>query len=184
MIEVIAEHSVDIALLPIRGANILDAGCRGFQFTDYMRSQGHYVCAIDCDSLIDTRLYMILALSDYTGRAGVARLDDPQATRICPGEDVSCVTLEELSYWEGVECWDLIKMDIEGSEREVIMSMEKAWAKQLSIESHLHTGVYGIQQVKEMENKLTSLGYYPAKHEMTKQHGLGLNYWDSLWILQ
>jgi len=78
----------------------------------------------------------------------------------------------------------VIKIDIEGSEYEVIMSLEKAPAKQLSIEFHLHTGVYGHYEMTMMEDKLKALGYYPAQHERTSEHGAGFNYWDSLWILK
>jgi hypothetical protein len=197
MIEVIAEHSVEMSLLKGINANILDLGCRGFEFTDHLRAIGHTVIPVDIDHLYSGDLgYYQIAISDFNGKVVIKRDADPQATRIARNEvpipnpagsgttSVECCTLEVFSQSLMVDFWDLIKMDIEGSEREVIMSMNRPMAKQLSIEFHLHTGVYGIQQVKEMEDKLTSLGYYPAKHDMTRQHGLGMNYWDSLWIVK
>lgn len=183
MIEVIAEHSVDTSLIPAR-AYILDAGCRGMIFTNEMRRRGHEVLALDCDRL-ENEVYMQLALSNKNCRVGVKHSSDPQATTICNGDGVDCVTLAELNdmFFNKDFVFDLIKLDIEGSEYEVIMSMDRQYAKQLSIEFHLHTGVYGEREMIEMENVLFDLGYTFVKHEKSKQHGMGYNYWDSLFIL-
>jgi hypothetical protein len=75
-------------------------------------------------------------------------------------------------------------MDIEGAEKDVIWDLDSPPAKQLSIEFHLHTKVYPESAIKEMEDKLLSLGYFPVKHDKTSAHGCGMNYWDSLWILK
>ena len=182
-IEVIAEHSVDVDLLPEK-AKILDLGCRGMLFTNEMRRLGHEVIALDCDDLGSHIPYWRMAVSDYNGRAGVKKSRDPQATTITVGNDIVCVTLQNLSELTSTPFWDVIKLDIEGSEYEVIMSMDRPYAKQLSIEFHLHTGVYGEAEMLLMENKLLSLGYFPVKHDKTRQHGLSYNYWDSLFILQ
>lgn len=183
MIEVIAEHSVDISLLPDK-ALILDAGCRGMLFANEMRRRGHVVVPLDCDDLSPFTQYNRYALSDHDGRVGIRRTNDPQATTICDGDEVPCISLNSLADVYHLDIFDLIKLDIEGSEYEVIMSMNRSYAKQLSIEFHLHTGVYGDNEMLLMENKLLSLGYFPIKHDRTSQHGMGLNYWDSLWILQ
>lgn len=178
----IAEHSVDMDLLP-KKSKIADLGCRGFIFTNEMRRLGHEVYPIDCDELEGE--YIPLAISNFNGHVGLEKFRDPNATRILKGGNkVACMTLEMFSKVTGVEFWDLIKIDIEGSEYEVIMSLDKAPARQISIEYHLHTGVYGESEMLLMENKLIYLGYFPVQHDKTKQHGLPYNYWDSLWILQ
>ena len=182
MIEVIAEHSVAIDLLPEK-AKILDAGCRGMLFTNEMRRLGHNVLAIDIDDLKRPDYYQI-ALGGKAGRVGIKRSADPQATSVCEGDEVMCFDLELLCKTSRCDFFDLIKLDIEGSEYEVIMSMDRPYCKQLSWEAHLHTGIYGPSGIIEMENKLLNLGYFPAKHDMTQQHGLGYNYWDSLFILK
>ena len=78
--------------------------------------------------------------------------------------------------------WDLIKVDIEGAEYEAIMALTKAIAKQISIEFHLHTGIYQEAQVEEMVAHLEKLGYTTVSHEKTSDHGLPPNYWSSLFI--
>lgn len=190
MITTIHEHSYDPSLLPER-ANILDLGCRGFLFTNYMTDLFHHVVPVDADALASDQPYLMCAVTDYNGWAEIIRNDDLQATRVRKvlkmnelDSYIHCYTIQMLSDVCGVEIWDLIKMDIEGSEYEVIMSLEKAPAKQLSIEFHLHTGVYKQHEMDLMESKLKNLGYYPAKHEMTSEHGAGMNYWDSLFILK
>lgn len=184
MITVIAEHSVDLTILR-KPANILDLGCRGFHFTEYFDKRGDFVIPIDMDILKSDRAYMRFAVTNYNGTANIHRNNDPQATRISPihtGEEVAAVTLERLSEYCKVPYWDLIKMDIEGAEHEVILSLTKAPAKQLSIEYHLHTGAYSPFQMSLMDIKLRAIGYKAVSHNLTEQHGAGKNFWDSLWI--
>lgn len=189
MITTIAEHSVDLSLLP-NNANILDLGCRGFLFADELLRIGHFVICVDCDDLGNDRLYYKTAITSENGLCRVNHSKDPSATTVTKallplaGFDVQMYTLKTFSEKVGIDFWDLIKMDIEGSEYEVIMPLTEPPAKQLSIEFHLHTKIYGDAQVKEMEDKLLSLGYFPAKHDKTSAHGMGLNYWDSLFILK
>lgn len=181
----IAEHSVDMAILPANAA-ILDLGCRGFLFANHLKQLGHTVVAVDIENLsnIDDDNFYQVAITNYNGKCGVLTSSDPQATKIKEGNEIDCYTLEEFSRLIDIPFWDLIKIDIEGSEYEVIMSLTKAPATQLSIEFHLHTGVYGMDAVQEMLDKLEDLGYEIAKHELTEAHGCGYNYWDSLFILK
>lgn len=181
MITVVHEHSLDFSLLK-EGANILDIGCRGFLFTDYMRELGYKVTPVDIDDF-PGKVYYRLAITGQDGRVAVERNSDPQATRVKPGNELLSMTLETFSNSVGIQMWDLIKIDVEGSEYEIIMGLKKAPAKQLSIEFHLHTGIYNVQAVTGMRQKLFSLGYVAAQHELTEAHGCGKNYWDSLFIL-
>lgn len=194
-IQVIAEHSVDLDLLPEK-ANILDLGCRGFHFANHFLSFGHRVITVDCDPKITPIVdHYKLAISNFDGLASVLYDIDPQATRIIPYTErikgsknpfltlVECKTLKSFSEMVEIEFWDCIKMDVESSEYEIIMSLDKAPATQISCEFHLHTGLYDVDKVWDMKDKLESLGYNPVKHEMSEQHGLGPNYWDSLFIL-
>lgn len=186
MITVVHEHSVDIDLLR-KPANILDLGCRGFLFTQYFDERGDYVIPVDCDYLKNDRPYLRFAVTNYNGVANIKRTSDPQATsvsKIITGEQVQAITLQQLSKECQVEFWDLIKIDVEGSEKEIIMSLTEPPAKQISIEMHVHTGVYGLPDAKLMTAKLSLLGYKAVKHDYTTQHGAGFNYWDSLFILQ
>lgn len=186
-IQTIAEHSLIPSLFPYSGAKVLDAGCRGFEFAKELKPFRCRVWCIDADELEQGDFYDRVALSDFDGVGYLVKSDDKQATRIQrkPTEhEVTCTTLKFLSFQYSVAFWDLIKLDIEGSEYEVIMSMEKPFAKQLSIEFHLHTGIYGQAEMTMMEDKLKALGYEAIKHDYTSQHGAGFNYWDSLWVLK
>jgi hypothetical protein len=184
MITVIAEHSVDLSQLP-KKANILDLGCRGFLFAAELVRLGHNVFPVDIGVLENVPMnYYRFGIGQFDGQCDILHSKDPQGTRMTPGFGIPMFTLKSFSKHVDVDFWDLIKIDIEGSEYEVIMSLNEPPAKQLSIEFHLHTGIYGIQQMAEMRDKLTSLGYEAVSHEMTKQHGLGLNFWDSLFILK
>jgi hypothetical protein len=186
MITFVHEHSVDLDLLR-KPANILDLGCRGFEFTTYFDQRGDYVIPVDMDYLKTERPYLRFAVTNYNGTANIKRTSDPQATsigKIIGGEQVEAITLQKLLQVTEVPFYDLIKMDIESAEYEVIMSLEEPPARQLSIEFHLHTGVYGMPHVRLMEAKLKMLGYKPVSHELTEAHGAGKNYWDSLFILQ
>lgn len=182
----IAEHSVDMAILPANAA-ILDLGCRGFLFAKELQSRGHMLVTVDIEDFPrEQRVghFFPVAITNHNGKCGIARSSDPQATKIKEGDEIACWTLDEFSRLLKIPFWDLIKIDIEGSEYEVIMSLAKAPATQLSIEFHLHTGVYGIDLVNEMVKYLQILGYEIAKHELTEAHGCGYNYWDSLFILK
>lgn len=171
------EHSYEETLLPGHAATILDLGCRGFEFTNHFRDLGHVVLAVDCDELPEIN-YLRRAITDKDGRSGIHRVDgNPLATSITEGDEVPCMTLASLSEAHGVKHWDLIKMDIEGSEREVITSLTHPPATQLSIEFHVH--VYGVAVMEELVGKLTSLGYTTAKHLPTPNG----NYYDSVFIL-
>lgn len=184
MITVIAEHSVDLNILR-KPANILDLGCRGFLFTEYFDNRGDFVIPIDMDILKSDRPYMRFAVTNYNGVANIHRNSDPQATRIGlvhTGEQVTAITLQKLCEHCKVPYWDVLKLDVEGAEYEIIMSLTTPPAQQISWEAHLHTGIYGMLEVRLMELKLKALGYTPVKHELTRQHGLPENYWDSLWI--
>lgn len=183
----VAEHTFEETLLPEK-ANILDLGCRGFLFTNELQRLGHNVYPVDADKLFGS--YYQFAITNFNGYADLYKSNDPAATRLNKRHDyqsdssVVTMTLQRFSDHVGVKLWDLIKIDIEGSEYEVIMSLTEPPAKQISVEFHCHTGIYGMREVKQMEDKLLSFGYYPAKHDKTQAHGMGFNYWDSLFILQ
>lgn len=185
MISVIAEHSVDLDLLP-KPATILDLGCRGFGFTDELRKLGHRILPIDIDQLPGDVEYFHCGISDYIGFCNILRVgNDLQATRLeRTSRGVSCWTLESFMKNQHISFADLIKIDVEGEEYKIIMSLDRAPAKQLSIEFHLHTGIYGEIEVRMMEDKLKALGYEAVSHVREARHCAGFNFWDSLFILK
>lgn len=182
----IHEHTCDLSLLPEK-ALILDIGCLGMEFTNYFRNLGHTVHAVDIQEFEGE--YDQIAITDYNGTAFIEQSEDLQATKIGytyqEGKpQTPCCTLQTYMKIMDVEMFDLIKIDCEGAEHRIIMSLQKPPAKQCSIEFHIHTGIYGMTEVLEMEEKLYSLGYKAVQHEFEDKHCAGFNFWNSLFILQ
>lgn len=187
-IETVAEHKVDFNRLPAN-ASILDLGCLGFTYTNEMRRLGYTVYPVDIQEFEGN--YHRVAITDYDGYGYILYNDDRQATMFSQfpqkgirTERLKCRTLKSFMKDIGVEMFSLIKIDVEGSEWQIITSLDFAPAYQIEIEFHLHTGAYFENDVNMMLSKLRSLGYMIASHEKTSQHGCGMNYWSSLFILK
>lgn len=184
MLTEVFEHTCDLSLLPEK-ALISDLGCKDMMFTNYFRDRGHIVDAVDIQLFEGD--YDRLAIGGYNGTAYIQESSDPQAfcvKSVPPGEEVVSCTLETFMKIKGVEIYDLLKMDVEGSELEIIRSLTKPPAKQISIEFHCHTGIYTTREVGEMVYKLCDLGYACIQHEFSERHGAGNNAWDSLFLLE
>ncbi len=184
MIERVHDHNVDLALLPPK-AKILDIGCRGFLFSNYFKQRGHDVVCVDTDG-IEGGEYHRVAITDRDGLVNVVHTSDPQGTWVQQSDSGNTVshTLESFSKKVGVNSWDLIKMDVEGSEQQILLSLSSPVAKQITVEFHLHTAAYHETSVDRMVSHLKGIGYAAVKHEKTNEHCAGLNYWSSLFVLQ
>lgn len=188
-ITVIAEHSVCLDLLPPK-SRILDAGCRGFDFTDYFRDRGHIVCAIDIDDLgFGQTRYLRAGLSTINGKAQVSGHKDPQARQIInPQRSGDFVHLAEDEVYiftfaqlkNGKE-FDLVKLDIEGEEVPILEQNHHPMAKQVSVEFHAHCTLYTRARLDAL---LDSLEQFYTIHNRVweSRHGAGFNYWDVLLI--
>jgi hypothetical protein len=187
-IKVIAEHSVCLDLLPDK-ARILDAGCRGMEFTHFFRDKGHSVMAIDIADLGSEQSYVRAGISTVTGKAQVTNHVDPQARHIYKpipagsyvhkdDDEVYVFTFKEL---ENGEPFDLVKLDVEGEEFHVLTQAKHPMAPQVSVEFHAHCG----QQTKEhLDHLLLFLSEWYTIHNQVweSRHGAGFNYWDVLLI--
>lgn len=180
-ITTIAEHNVCLDLLP-KKATILDAGCRGMQFTEEMRSLGHYVYPLDCDTLPNTD-YFQFALSNKQEPYSVVNTNDPQATHIelCTFSDKLTHTIESFSKIVNVNHWDLIKLDIEGAEIAILEDAKHPIADQVSVEFHAHCTK---QTQASIDLLLTHLSNWYTIHNAVweSKHGAGFNYWSVLLI--
>lgn len=184
MITEIAEHSVDLDLLP-KNARILDAGCRGFGFTDAMQKLDHIVYPVDCDDLKTVRNYHQLAIGGSNGTAGVVKTNDPQARHITEGTDVEKITISSFAKRMGLKKFDLIKLDVEGEESRILWQAntwnEHPLAAQISVEFHAHCG---YQTKTQLDDLLDWLDQWYTIHNRVweSRHGAGFNYWDILLI--
>ena len=176
----IAEHTVRLSTLR-KPANILDLGCRGFEFADYFRNSGGNVVCADIAELDGD--YYTVAISDRDGYCGVVRTADPQGWHIGEGNELRMMTIKTFSEYVRVIKWDIIKMDIEGDEYNILNSSgtQHPIADQVSVEFHAHTGRQTKEQIDELLNKLkTWYNVHGAIWE--ERHCAGYNYWDVLLI--
>lgn len=187
-IETIAEHTVCIDLL--NGGACIDIGCLNFEFSEKMKSLGLDVYAFDIQKL--NRVppgvrYYNAAITTETGSVKYFPTKDKQAMYV---SEYGVLPVESISlndvYKKIVDGEiDVLKCDAEGMEYHLFSDTEfKPIPKQLSVEFHLHAH-------KELHERLYQkcmdniLKYYDVvQHELTEQHGAGMNYWNSLFILK
>lgn len=187
-IQTIHEHSVDLDLLS--GGICIDAGCRGFQFSEAMRDLGCEVIAMDLEDMEPDNpqgiLFMKRALMVEPGEYYYVDTKDRQAKFISnmgikvDGVGIHYLYNELKEQGKGI---DILKLDIEGVEYFLLSDPNfQPIPKQISVEFHMHAHrqLHDQYYDKCMENLLK--WYEPVKHELTQAHGAGENFWDSLFI--
>lgn len=193
-ISIIAEHSVNIFGLK-RTSKVLDLGCRNFSFANAILHYVDEVFCVDPDpgvSTTDERFEVLnVAICAESGYKDYVKFGNGTGNYIRDTEvigkgqsmqKVQCMTLEAISNLFHVKKWELIKMDIEGSEYEVLMSLTQAPARQISVEFHQHTAKKKTpEQIQKLIFHL-SQWYTIYNFNLTEAHGCGLNYWDVLLI--
>lgn len=187
-IQTIAEHSVDLDLLS--GGICIDAGCRGFQFSEAMRDLGLKVLAFDLEDMAPPKHIQFIkyAIGTEVKLGYYVDTKDKQAKHMSDVGIPMPVTTLDIIYGSlaGVEpnaCIDVLKLDIEGSEYAILSDPNfQPIPKQISVEWHMHChmDLHRQHYSRCMENLLR--WYAPVKHELTSAHGAGINYWDSLFV--
>jgi len=183
-IQTIHEHSIDLDLLT--GGVCIDAGCRGFQFSEAMRDLGCKVIAFDLEDMKAPEgiCFYKSAITTRNGLVHYVDTKDQQAKHLADlGIAVDAVCLNNVYEMNGLYSVDVLKLDIEGSEYEVLSDPNfQPIPKQISVEFHMHAHLQLHDQYydKCMENLLK--WYEPVQHELTQAHGAGWNYWNSLFI--
>lgn len=140
----------------LSGGWVIDSGCRGFNFSKATKDLGNRVYAIDIDSIF--RPHDIIYFDNFKQAALSHRSGDTEAylfgngtanfvkgVNMEPGnsEDrpvekitVPCITLQDIYNEIGTDI-DLLKLDIEGSEYEILLDIEPI-PKQITVEFHEH----------------------------------------------
>lgn len=187
-IQCIAEHSIDLDLLS--GGICIDAGCRGFQFSEAMRDLGLKVLAFDLEDMqAPTGIrFFKKALSDKSGTGNYKNTKDAQAKHLVYCDGLPCEMVGLNDFYQFLDASrilivDVLKLDIEGSEYLILSDPNfQPIPKQISVEFHEHAH-------KELHNKyfaacITNLErhYVAVKHDRYEAHGCGMNWWDSLFI--
>ena len=189
-IEIVAEHSIVPELLTPQGL-VLDVGCRSFTFSKEMARRGMIVRALDPDpTIVDPHLkdviYHRLALDASCRKARFVMATDPQARRIAAhGEvEVETVDISTVSDAHHVSCWEVVKLDCEGSEMGILETWPGPIAKQITVEFHEHVAPQPLERYERIISHLDQW-YTCVQHEQSKRHCIGtLNWWDSLWVLK
>lgn len=185
-IQCIAEHSIDLDLLS--GGICIDAGCRGFQFSEAMRDLGCEVFAHDLEEMQPPSgiKFINRAIGTETKKVFYKDTKDPQAKHIAEsGIEVQMWAINDIYKCNIIEGkhFDIVKLDVEGEEYKILSDPNfQPIPKQISVEFHMHAhrALHDQYYDKCMENLLK--WYEPVKHELTQAHGAGFNYWDSLFV--
>lgn len=191
----ICEHTLDVDRLR-PGGWVLDAGCRGFEFSKALAEGGYSVLALDPsldvrDPHVRNVVFDPVALvglgprlrpfSDNVGNAG--HLTRPADA---PGRPIPCTTIKELMARYGIGRFEAVKLDVEGAEYEILAAWPGDVAEQVSIEFHDFLGLNPMPQDPEAwyRQTFTALGYWydVLKHEALPMHCAGVNYWDTLLV--
>jgi FkbM family methyltransferase len=205
-IEKFGEHSLDLNLVDQDGW-ILDVGCRRFDFAGRAAEFGCRVLALDPGTVDDPQIDRVQFLN-------VALVADPKmrkghlyefgkgagshmghiGKRTKAGtkkKTVPCIDLVSLMREFGIEKFEAVKLDCEGSEYEILLRWPGPVAKQISVEFH---DFHELKRPKPLDQMP---GYYRAmfqhigqwydvvQHKPTTTLTVSTpNYWDSLFVLR
>jgi FkbM family methyltransferase len=145
----------------LQGGWVIDAGCRGFKFTNYCLDHGK-VYALDIEdfsqspdvsivgSYFSQFIFKHAALTTHSGQTeahyfgdgtgnflkGINEQPGNTPDRPCENKIVKCITLDDI-YAEIGTSIDVLKLDIEGAEYTVLENIEPI-PKQITVEFHQH----------------------------------------------
>lgn len=172
-------HTFDLDLLT--GAKIIDAGCKGWNFSSYFADRGFDVYAIDMDNfnewprnvcytkaaLVHNRTFVAAHFfGDGSGNfvKGVNEQPYNGEDRPCRTTVVDCITMDQVYKEIGTNI-DLLKLDIEGSEYEILANLEPI-PRQITVEFHEHchavTHSLWIEKVLDHMSKYYTLTQHPC----------------------
>jgi len=105
-----------------------------------------------------------------------------------PPVDVELVDIVDLTHrWLNINTrWSAVKLDCEDSEYGILLDWPGPIADQISVEFHEHLANFRFNLSEYYPKMLKHLGqwYASVKFDRTHQHGLGENYWDTLFVLK
>lgn len=189
VLEVIDNHTVAVDLLTHRP--ILDAGSRGLRFASHFAKRGHRVIALDPGETEQAEGVESLPYALYANSSTELRLiltDDKEARYILERErhagetyvPVKAVSLSELMDQTGIAYWDVVKLNIEGSEYGVLENWPGAIARQVVFSFHEHTSrARGKAECDRIIDRLAQ--WYDVHNRVwERRYGCVENYWDVL----
>lgn len=200
----IAAHTIDLDRLPYFG-DMFDAGCRDFDFTHALLKERPLARVVAMDPAPDVKgpdlahcAFLNMALvGDERGGSGFAHystghgdfLTDAAQWHDAEMFRVPCINIKRLMAARGIKHWDLVKLDVEGSEFAILQNWPGPIATQISVEfhdwhgSHIQVADWALYYT-DLFAKLAAYGYKVVQHELTDISGKGAwGHWDSLLVL-
>lgn len=201
----VQEHSIEESLLD--NGYVIDAGCGvDFNFSTYMADRGMQVIGIDPNPAITVSppgvFFENKALVAFKRDMKFTTFHDIDAATLLHNAkdvinpsgqcDVELITLPEIFDKYRITQLEVLKLDVEGSEYEILDNIDGPIAKQISVEFHDFRNFNphypnNERYYSELFKKL-SQWYVIAKHTIEEHGGmpthLRMNYWDSLFILK
>jgi hypothetical protein len=184
---VIDNHSVRTDLL-VKGP-VLDAGSRGLAFSRWFAARGHKVVALDAgeDEKADgvSTHKMALVHSKWAGgNVALAQTSDLNARYIegQSSEGVYGISIPVLMHDYGIVKWDVIKLNIEGSEYDILDEIDGPISRQIVFGMHEHTqAARGRAECDRIIDKLRQ--WYTIHNQVwERRYGCIESYWDVLCI--
>lgn len=193
VLEVIDNHSVAVDLLT-KGP-VLDAGARGFVFSNWFAKRGHEVFAIDPSPDVENLfpkewnpIRLIKAALVGPGYPKMMSLQlgpDPNAWYVKYDGSFESVPIDTVQLSEigprGCQ-WDVIKLNIEGSEYDILDNWPGPIARQIVFSFHEHTDrKRGREECDRIIDKLRQ--WYDISNQVWEpRYCTYANYWDILAI--
>lgn len=187
-IEIIDNHSVAVDLLT--GGPVLDAGCRGLRFAKWFSNKGHRVVGLDPAPEIQAEVsgllsvYNVALTANDGGPVNLVLTDDLEARFVGNGVGIAVhsVSLKTLSHDLGIGQWDVVKLNIEGSEYAILESWPGPIANQIVFSFHEHTDrKRGREECDKIIDRLRP--WYEIHNQVWEpRYCTYANYWDVLAI--
>lgn len=200
MIKALSEHTIDVGLLP-DNAIVLDAGCRGYGFAKQILKERPHATVIAVDADEDTEvsphpqiklLTVAIVGKDSQKFAEYYAIDKGNANSLVfPRSNselrtVACMTIQAIMRKFNIDHWDLIKLDIEGSEFDVFDNWPGPIADQVAVEFHDYFDKENKWNAEYFENLLVGplKDYEVVQNEYYPIGDKCFGHWDSLFKLK
>lgn len=199
----VCEHTIDASIVPT-GAVVVDVGAWGYEFTRWMRSRyDARIVAIDPNPTMEAMQGVVLKRAAvFSSRSLPPNREAFYVTAGGPNNHyavtspptnvgftrVPCCSLEEVLEENSVVTADVLKLDCEGAEYDILLTMTRPLARQITVEFHDHVGRNPRPEDPEgfYADLHRHLGqwYEVVKHCKENPWGMGFHHVDSLYVLK
>jgi FkbM family methyltransferase len=196
----VKEHSIEESLIDKNGW-VLDLGCVNFEFSLEIKKYCNNVICVDPNPNIvnipdGISFEKAAIVSDDKNEVDYFIYNDVQGYSLLnPDRDycsltevrkIKSINIKYIMEKYNIQKFELIKFDIEGSEYDILDKIDWSISKQFSVEFHdfrtmnpyyPNNELYYSNLFEKIKHKFNIV-----KHNNTQGHGMGLNYWDSLFV--